>query len=60
MHRTTTPALFLLAAILLSAAVLVFAAPVRAAEPGDLRVQRTVILANLDNPWDLAFAPDGT
>ena len=60
MHRTTTPALFLLAAILLLAAVLVFAAPARAAEPGDLRVQRTVILANLDNPWDLAFAPDGT
>lgn len=60
MHRTTTPALFLLAAILLLAAVLVFAAPVRAAEPGELRVQRTVILANLDNPWDLAFAPDGT
>ena len=59
MHRTTTPALFLLAAILLLAAVLVFAAPVRAAEPGDLRVQRTVILANLDSPWDLAFAADG-
>ena len=60
MHRTPTPTLALLAAILLLAAVLVFAAPVRAAEPGDLRVQRTVILANLDNPWDLAFAPDGT
>ena len=60
MHRTPTPTLALLAAILLLAAVLVFAAPARAAEPGDLRVQRTVILANLDNPWDLAFAPDGT
>ena len=60
MHRTPTPTLALPAAILLLAAVLVFAAPARAAEPGDLRVQRTVILANLDSPWDLAFAPDGT
>ena len=60
MHRTTNPALFLLAAIVLLAAGPVLTAPARAAEPGELRVQRTVILANLDNPWDLAFAADGT
>ena len=59
MHRTTTPALFLLAAIVLLAAGPVLTAPARAAEPGELRVQRTVILANLDSPWDLAFAADG-
>ena len=59
MHRTTNPALFLLAAIVLLAAGPVFTPPARAAEPGDLRVQRTVILANLDSPWDLAFAADG-
>jgi glucose/arabinose dehydrogenase len=59
MHRTPTPALFLIAAILPLAAALAFAPPVRAAEPGELRVQRTVILANLENPWDLAVAPDG-
>ena len=58
MHRTTTPALFLLAAIVLLAAGPVLTAPARAAEPGELRVQRTVILANLDSPWDLAFAAD--
>ena len=57
MHRTPTPAL--LVAILLLAVTLVFVPPARAADSSELRVRRTVILANLENPWDLAVAPDG-
>ena len=57
MHRTPTPAL--LVAILLLAVTLVFVPPARAADTSELRVQRTVILADLENPWDLAVAPDG-
>ena len=57
MHRTPTPAP--LVAILLLAVTLVFVPPARAADTSELRVQRTVILADLENPWDLAVAPDG-
>ena len=57
MHRTPTPAL--LVAILLLAVTLVFVPPARAADSSELRVRRTVMLANLENPWDLAVAPDG-
>ncbi|MDD3617966.1 MAG: PQQ-dependent sugar dehydrogenase [Desulfobulbaceae bacterium] len=29
------------------------------ADDGELEVRRTVVMSGLDNPWDLAFAPDG-
>ncbi|MFZ5796823.1 MAG: PQQ-dependent sugar dehydrogenase [Thermodesulfobacteriota bacterium] len=42
-------------------AVLVFCGPARSApaENGILQVERTVLMAGLAEPWDLAFAPDG-
>lgn len=59
MQRTTKITTALLSTMVLLAAPLCTALCALAAEPGELRVRRTVILADLENPWDLAVAPDG-
>jgi glucose/arabinose dehydrogenase len=45
----------------LFAAVLVFCGGVQStlADDGELQLNRTVVMSGLEDPWDLAFAPDG-
>ncbi len=59
MQRTTKITTALLGAMVLLAAPLCTALCARAAGPGEPHLRRTVILADLENPWDLAVAPDG-
>ena len=58
MHRTMPIALPLFS-LLLALLVLSTAGAARATEASELRVRRTVLLSGLQNPWDLALAPDG-
>jgi len=59
MQRTTKITTALLGVMVLLAAPLCTALCALAAGPGEPRFRRTVILADLENPWDLAVAPDG-
>lgn len=60
MNRLTAKVLTVISAVLF---ILTFVncgrEPVVAADGGEPRLNRTVVLSGLNAPWDLAFAPDG-
>jgi glucose/arabinose dehydrogenase len=60
MNRLTAKALTVFSAVLFVLTVVNCSRDTSvAADGGELRLNHTIVLSGLNNPWDLAFAPDG-
>jgi len=60
MKRKTTRALPIIFTVLFAAVFVHFGYDQSTlAEDSELRINRTVVLSGLRDPWDLAFSPDG-